>query len=176
MARYVAVLPLTPLEVGAEFTVADWPLHLTLVEPFETPTPAGELAAALLQVARTAHPIGATAGEDAMFGARKDVPVSLIRDGGEIRMLREHALAALAPLGLDLQRVRPDFRPHVTAKRHGRLHPGDRVRFDRLALIDMRPSTGAHHREVVGVARLSASPSPERMAPQAPQGRATPSA
>jgi 2'-5' RNA ligase len=162
MARYVVVLPLAPLEVGDEFTVADWPLHLTLVEPFETGTPAGKLAGALSRIARTAHPIGAAAGEAAMFGARRDVPVSLIRDGGEVRMLREHALAVLAPLGLDPGRVRPDFRPHVTAKHHGRLHPGDRVRFDRLALIDMRPSTGAHHREVVGVARLSGS------APQAP--------
>lgn len=179
MARYVVVLPLALLEAGDEFTVADWPLHVTLVEPFDTATPADVLATALAQIARTAHPIGATAAEDAMFGARKDVPVSLITDGGEIRMLRTQALAALEPLGLDARRVRPDFRPHVTAKHHGRLRPGDRVRFDRLALIDMRPSTGAHHREVVGVARLSGPASTERMAPQAPPGRpdpATPSA
>jgi 2'-5' RNA ligase len=170
MARYVAVLPLAPLEVGAEFTVADWPLHLTLVEPFETRTPSARLVSALSDVARAARAIGATAGEDAMFGARRDVPVSLIRDGGEIRMLREHVVAAFAPLGLDLEHIRPDFRPHVTVKRHGRLHPGDRVRFDRIALIDMHPSSGAHHREVVGVARLSSSateapPPPPTQAP-----------
>ena len=36
MARFVVVLPLLPLAAGDEFTVADWPLHVTLVEPFQT--------------------------------------------------------------------------------------------------------------------------------------------
>lgn len=154
MARYVVVLPLAPLQVGDEFTVAEWPLHVTVVEPFESPASPAELVAALGPVAQRSHEIGTTAGEDAMFGRNRDVPVSLIRDGGEIRMLREHALAALAPLGLDLGRARQDFRPHVSAKRHGRLRAGDRVRFDRLALIDMRPPAGSHHRAVVGVLEL----------------------
>ena len=32
MARFVVVLPLLPLAAGDEFTVAEWPLHVTLVE------------------------------------------------------------------------------------------------------------------------------------------------
>lgn len=154
MARYVVVLPLAPLAGGDEFTVADWPLHVTVVEPFESDAPPADLLAALAPIALATHEIRSTAGEDAMFGRNRDVPVSLIRDGGELRMLREHALAALAPHGLDLGRVRQDFRPHVSAKRHGRLRAGDRVRFDRLALIDMRPPAGSHHRAVVGVLGL----------------------
>lgn len=154
MARYVVVLPLAPLERGDEFTVADWPLHVTVVEPFESDATPAELVAALAPVALGSREIRTTAGEDAMFGRNRDVPVSLIRDGGELRMLREDALAALAPHGLNLGRVRQDFRPHVSAKRHGRLHSGDRVRFDRLTLIDMRPPTGSHHRAVVGVLGL----------------------
>lgn len=148
------VLPLAALRVGDEFTVAEWPLHLTVVEPFESRASPAELVAALDPVALASRAIETTAGADAMFGRNGDVPVSLITDGGEIRMLRERALAALAPLGLDLGRVRLDFRPHVSEKRHGRLHTGDRVTFDRLALIDMRPPAGSHHRAVVGVLEL----------------------
>ncbi len=150
------VLPLAALERGDEFTVADWPLHVTVVEPFESDAPPGELVAALAPVAAGAHVVRTTAGEDAMFGRRRDVTVSLIRDGGEITALRDAALTALAPTGLDLRRVRPDFRPHVTEKRHGRLYAGDHVTFDRLALIDMRPPAGSHHRAVVGVLGLGA--------------------
>ena len=42
MARFVVVLPLVPLGAGDEFTVADWPLHVTLVEPFQTALDATE--------------------------------------------------------------------------------------------------------------------------------------
>jgi len=148
------VLPLVPLERGDEFTVAEWPLHVTVVEPFESSETPERLVAALAPVAARAHTVRTTAGEDAWFGRRRDVLVSLVRDGGEIAALRDAALAALAPLGLDPQRVRPDFRPHVTVKRHGRLFPGDHVVFDRLALIDMRPPAGSHHRAVVGLLTL----------------------
>jgi hypothetical protein len=50
MARFVVVLPLVPLAAGDEFTVADWPLHVTLVEPFPTALGADEVAGLLARV------------------------------------------------------------------------------------------------------------------------------
>ena len=47
MARFVVVLPLVPLAAGDEFTVAQWPLHITLVEPFPTSLPADNIARVL---------------------------------------------------------------------------------------------------------------------------------
>ncbi len=154
MARFVVVLPLVPLTAGDEFTVADWPLHVTLVEPFSTELPAAEVAGALAPIVTGATAIRAAAGADAMFGRRRDVPVTLVRDGGELATLREAALAALGTTGADLGRSRLEFRPHVTHKRHGRLRVGDRVELECLALIDMRPPEGAHHRRVVAAWRL----------------------
>lgn len=154
MARFVVVLPLVPLEAGDEFTVAEWPLHVTLVEPFSTELPAATVAGALARVAAGATMIHAAAGADAMFGRRRDVPVTLVREGGELSALRERALAALGMVGVDLGRPRPDFRPHVTHKDHGRLRFGDRVALECLALIDMRPPEGSHHRRVVAAWRL----------------------
>lgn len=150
MARFVVVLPLSPLTAGESFTVAAWPLHVTLVEPFATDRPADVVAVALGGVGRTARTISCTAGERAMFGRRHDVPVTLIRDGGELAALRATALAALAAADIDAGHVRTDYRPHVTVKRHGGVAPGDRVVLRQLALVDMRPSTGAHHRRVLG--------------------------
>jgi 2'-5' RNA ligase len=159
MARFVVVLPLVPLAAGDEFTVADWPLHVTLVEPFQTRLGAEDIARLVGDVDGIAHGsqvIHAAAGEEDMFGRRRDVPVTLVRDGGELAALRARTIDALAAAGVDV-RSRLDFRPHVTRKHHGRLRPGERVRLDTVALIDMRPSEGAHHRRVVAAWRLDAA-------------------
>ena len=150
MARFVVVLPLSALTAGESFTVAAWPLHVTLVEPFATDRPDELVTAVLGSVAREARTIISTAGESALFGRRHDVPVTLIRDGGEIAALRAKALTALNAAEIDAVRLRTDYRPHVTVKRHGGVSPGDRVVLRQLALVDMRPSTGAHHRSVLG--------------------------
>jgi len=154
MARFVVVLPLVPLAAGDEFTVADWPLHVTLVEPFATEHPAGIVAEAVRVATADSAVVRATAGDDAMFGRRRDVPVTLVRDGGELAALRKRTLDALHRAGVDTGHLRADFRPHVTRKHHGRLRAGERVALDTVALIDMRPPQGSHHRRVVAAWRL----------------------
>jgi len=156
MARFVVVLPLVPLAAGDEFTVAQWPLHVTLVEPFPTSLTADEVADVLAGVDGIGHDaraIRAGAGEEAMFGRRRDVPVTLVVDGGELAALRTRTLEALRDAGIDVQ-PRLDFRPHVTRKHHGRLRSGDRILLETVALIDMRPPQGGHHRRVVAAWRL----------------------
>lgn len=159
MARFVVVLPLVPLAEGDEFTVAQWPLHVTLVEPFPTTLTADDVARLLDDVegiGSVASAIHAAAGDEAMFGRRRDVPVTLVRDGGELAALRSRTLEALQRAGVDVQ-PRLDFRPHVTRKQHGRIRPGDRVELETVALIDMRPPKGGHHRRVVAAWPLGAS-------------------
>ena len=156
MARFVVVLPLLPLAAGDEFTVADWPLHVTLVEPFQTGLAAEDLArivGAVDGIGSHASAIRAAAGEEAMFGRRRDVPVTLVRDGGELLALRSRTLDSLETAGVDV-RPRLDFRPHVTRKHHGALRRGERLVLETVALIDMRPPEGAHHRRVMAAWRL----------------------
>ncbi|MDQ0895329.1 2'-5' RNA ligase family protein [Agromyces ramosus] len=154
MARFVVVLPLVPLAAGDEFTVADWPLHVTLVEPFQTDLPAAAVADVVGRVSGDAQPVRASGGEEAMFGRRRDVPVTLVRERGALGLLRERALAALGEAGVDLGRVRPDFRPHVTRKHNRQLRPGEPIVLETVALVDMNPAAGSHHRSVVAAWRL----------------------
>ena len=102
-----------------------------------------------------------------MFGRRRDVPVTLVRDGGELAALRSRTLAALQRVGSDVQ-PRLDFRPHVTRKQHGRIRPGDRVVLETVALIDMRPPAAGHHRRVVAAWPLDASTGVSRGAEGSP--------
>jgi len=165
MARFVVVLPLIPLAAGDEFTVADWPLHVTLVEPFATEHPAAVVADAVRAATADSAVVRATAGDEAMFGRRRDVPVTLVRDGGELAALRTKALDALHRAGVDTGHLRADFRPHVTRKHHGRLRSGERITLDTVALIDMRPPEGSHHRRVIAAMRLGtvSDPAPARL-------------
>ena len=158
MARFVVVLPLTPLVVGDTFTVAQWPLHLTLVEPFETAVESDELNSALAPVAAGAAPIPTVVGEDAMFGPRRNILVSLVHDDdGALLALRQASMAALRERGVDLGHTRSDYRPHVTAKQHGRVHEGDRLVLDSLALVRLRPPETSHHGRIVGSWALGAA-------------------
>ncbi|WP_448003753.1 2'-5' RNA ligase family protein [Agromyces bauzanensis] len=151
MARFVLVLPLEPLVVNDTFTVAQWPLHLTLVEPFETDVEVDALNAALTSVAAGAKPIPADVVEDAMFGPRKNILVSLVRDDGDaLPALRAVAMAALRERAVDLGHSRTDYRPHITAKQHGRVREGDRLVLDSLALVRLRPPETSHHGRIVG--------------------------
>ncbi|MFF2274827.1 2'-5' RNA ligase family protein [Agromyces sp. NPDC058126] len=160
MARFVVVLPLSPLTVGDEFTVAQWPLHVTLVEPFDTELDADVLCGTLAALASEAgeRPISVAVGEDAMFGPRRDILVSLVRDGGEIAALRAGAISRLHDAGVERVRPRVDFRPHVTAKRHGRVHPGDRLELGTVALVRLRPPETSHHGRILGSWSLGGPP------------------
>lgn len=159
MARFVVVLPLVPLATGAEFTVAEWPLHVTLVEPFSTELPEPDVAAVIGRIAEQAAAVRASGGDDAAFGRRRDVPVTLVRDAGELAALRSRALDALREAGVDVDHVREEYRPHVSHKQARRIRWGERVELGTIALIDMRPSTGSHHRSVIAAWRLGAAAS-----------------
>ncbi|WP_394551063.1 2'-5' RNA ligase family protein [Agromyces sp. MMS24-JH15] len=153
MARYVVVLPLSELATGEVFAVDAWPLHVTLVEPFDAPAPPEVVDAALAAALRGTLPVHATVGEADRFGRHRDVPVRLIRDGGALGALRSAVLASLAGTDARLERIRRDYRPHVTV-RHADLRAGALVILDHVALVDTRPADGAHHRHVLAVHAL----------------------
>ena len=155
MSRFVVVLPVGELAAGDSFPVAQWPLHVTLVEPFATTRQGHEVVELVGPALGAAAAVATTAGDRAGFGRRGDVPVTLVHDDGAILALRRRVLAALRDADVDVARARIEYRPHVTAKPHGEVRPGARLRFDQVALIDMHPPAGAGERAVVAVWPLS---------------------
>lgn len=158
MSRFVVVLPVGELSAGDSFPVAEWPLHVTLVEPFATTRTGDEVAELVAQALPHAAPMATTAGDRAGFGRRGDVPVTLVRDDGDIVALRRRVLAVLRDADVDVARARIEYRPHITAKPHGEVPPGARLRFGQVALIDMHPPAGAGERAVVAVWPLRSAP------------------
>jgi 2'-5' RNA ligase len=151
MPRFAVVLPLEPVAAGEAFPVSAWPLHVTVVEPFETHHDAAWVVALLGPVLHGRRVVDADAVDRAMFGPKRDVPVTLLRDPGPLGAMRARLLSALREADVDVARARVDYRPHVTDASTGAVAPGAVVRLPQVALVDLRPPEGRSMRTVVGV-------------------------
>lgn len=156
MGRFAVVLPLEPLTAGASFPVSAWPLHVTVVEPFETRHDATWVADLMGPVLRGRRAIEAASFDRAMFGRRRDVPVTLVRDDGPLGAMRTRLLGALREADVDVARARLDYRPHVTDTSLGSMPTGRRVMLEQTALVDLRPPEGRAMRTVAAVWPLEA--------------------
>ena len=107
MGRFAVVLPLEPLAAGDGFPVSAWPLHVTVVEPFETRHDAAWVAELLGPVLHGRSTIATLAFDRAMFGPKRDVPVTLVRDDGPLGAMRTRLLRALVTLLDDVIPVMP---------------------------------------------------------------------
>ena len=158
MPRLVVVLPVEPLRVGDSFAVAAWPLHVTVLPPFLTDAAPGDIADAIRAAVSGQSPHTVTAGEDALFGRRHDIPVSLVLPHDGLTRLHHTLVAALRPFAAE-----PDepaftgsgFRAHVTHKPPARLHPGTLVTLSQIALVDMLPRAHTSGRTVLATHALS---------------------
>ena len=164
MPRLVIVLPLTPLEVGAGFAVAAWPLHVTVLAPFHTDASPADIGAALRSAVADQHPLDLIAGADELFGRRHDIPVSVLLPHPGLSRLHDAVVDAIRPFAADPAEpafTGPNFRAHVTHKPPARLRPGDALTLTQVALVDMVPRAHAAGRTVLAAHPLP-SPLPSR--------------
>ena len=160
MPRLVVVLPVEPLRVGDSFAVATWPLHVTVLPPFLTDAAPGDIADAIRGAVQAQHPLTVTAGDDALFGRRHNIPVTLVLPHEGLTGLHHTLVAALRPFAAE-----PDepaftgdgFRAHITHKPPARLHPGAHVTLTQIALVDMLPRAHTSGRTVLAAHALEGS-------------------
>lgn len=151
------MLPLHPLHTGDTFLIQDWPLHITVLAPFLTTADTASLSEGIRVIAAGSTAITATVGPDALFGRRHTIPVSLVDDNADLNRLHERLIDAMRP-----RATAPDepaftgteFRPHITAKPHGRVHRGDTVILSQIALVDMAPRADPNGRVVLATTEL----------------------
>jgi 2'-5' RNA ligase len=161
MTRLVIVLPLSPLHTGDSFAVKDWPLHITVLAPFQTDVSPSEIADVIAAAASAQTALTVIAGREEMFGRREDVPVTVIVENQALTILHRTLVDAVRPFAAAPDEpafTGPDFRAHVTTKHHGRVHEGDRLSLTQIALVDMAPRSAPGGRAVLATFPL---PAPE---------------
>ncbi|WP_258804451.1 2'-5' RNA ligase family protein [Pseudarthrobacter sp. NS4] len=151
MRNLIFVVFVEPVAAHQVFPRSDWPLHITLVR-FDVAT--GQSAGVAERIgsladapARAALGAGLVVGEDAAFGRNGTVPVSLVEPHPVLQRLHEDLVGVVTDMDgriLTPRHTLSGYRPHVS--HHGtagpdarRLHPGDDVVLDRIALVDMAP-------------------------------------
>ena len=156
MRNLIFVAFVEPVADGQVFPRTDWPLHITLVR-FDVRLDAGAAATtnaqdpadvaesiAGLADAPIAAALGAalTVGEDAAFGRNGSVPVNLIKPQPDLQVLHVQLVSVVDGVRgriLTPAHTLAGYRPHVSHHGGKRLHPGDAVVLDRVALVDMAP-------------------------------------
>lgn len=161
MPRLVVVLPIEPLHDGDSFAVRDWPLHITVLPPFLTDAPPGDIAGAIAAATASEPAVTAIAGGDEMFGRREDIPVTVIIDNEQLTRLHRTLAAAVRPFAASPDEpafTGPGFRAHVTVKGDRRVREGEELSLTQVALVDMVPRASPSGRTVLATFPMRTTP------------------
>lgn len=154
LGAFVVVAWVEPAAVGAPFSKRRWPLHVTLLR-FDAPRPAA-LDAVGRAIALDDGPIPIVVADDADFGYRGRVRVSLIEPEPRLQALHDRIVAEVTRVveagGGRIhspQHTGDGFRPHISVQGERRAHRGDTHILDSFALVDMAPDSDTSVRVAV---------------------------
>jgi len=146
----VIVAPLEPLTVGESFVASKFPLHATLVPPFQVECDWPELNAVVAGLShRTDRLLADVIGQEG-FGPDGSIKVALIRATDSIMNAHLQLIKVLMPLGWAAQEGRYNgsgFRPHITGNDERHVLLGEHFILSEIALIEMLdpPTVRATH-------------------------------
>lgn len=154
--KYALVSFLEPVETNAEFTMAEWPLHITLADVFAVELDTG-IVQKLARLLVDQPSIALSAMGDSVLGTTE---VVLIEKNDEILSLHNQIVDLLELYGAKFNTpefTRSGFLPHSTIQNSGRLHEGDKIEISTISLVDMFPDKNWQQRKVLNNFNLSNS-------------------
>ncbi|BCW69195.1 2'-5' RNA ligase family protein [Arthrobacter sp. NicSoilB8] len=113
---------------------------------------AGKIAALMAEPVAAALGSQVIVGGEAGFGRAGSIPVNLIEPSEQLQSLHNALVRIVQELPgriPTLAYTLEGFRPHVSHHGDKRLHPGDAVALDRIALVDMAPDGGHATRRIL---------------------------
>lgn len=146
--KYTLVAFLAPTGAGTEFTMADWPLHVTLADVFAITLNAA-VEQVLTDVLAKQSPVRLTAGEYTTLGTTK---VTLLNKSSELQNLHDTVVDVLEQNDATFNTpefTRTGFLPHSTVQKTGGLKAGDEFTITAVSLVDMFPGGDWQQRKVL---------------------------
>lgn len=139
MERFVIVCFLGQPPQGT-FRSAEWPLHMTLVRPFNYEGPEAKLLSSLVICAQSGTQLALTASERLLFGHQEHIPVTTINPTPELQSLHYALISSLQTLGAELNSSSfngsTEYHFHVTDQRDEMIPPGSTIQLTSFSLID----------------------------------------
>lgn len=138
--KYSIVQFVEPIQEGFEFSMEDWPLHVTVADVF-----AVTLEESLIDELKTSliseENLAVRADAYSNFGdGENTIPVTLIQSTPELRSLHDRLINLLEEDGAIFnspQFTHLGFIPHSAHQKNAKLEIGQRVRIKELSLVDM---------------------------------------
>ncbi|PRY69568.1 2'-5' RNA ligase superfamily protein [Glaciihabitans tibetensis] len=150
-------MPLEPLNTGDSFAVDDWPLHITVVAPFLSDAEPSDVGGIIAGAASRQQSFTVFAGEDALFGRRENIPVTVIVESAPLARLQRtlvDAVRTVAAVPDEPAFTGTRFRAHVTMKRGRRVQQDAALHLTQIALVDMAPRANPGGRSVLATVDL----------------------
>ncbi|MFZ3010162.1 MAG: hypothetical protein WA030_04075 [Candidatus Microsaccharimonas sp.] len=146
--KYTLVAFLKPIEVGTEFAMVDWPLHVTLADVFAIGLDTA-IEQKLTDLLARQLPISSSVGEDATLGTTR---VALINNNSKLQDLHDKIVDLLELNGAEFNTPEftgKGFLPYSTIQKSGRLSTGDEFKITSVSLVDMFPEGEWQQRKVL---------------------------
>jgi len=156
--KYTIVHLLNDLPVGYEYSMANWPLHVTLADVFAIGGDLNDLLADLKEQLSARSTVKSEVVGEEWFGEDGSVHVKLLDKTAELQQLHETILAVLERYNVKFnspEYTKEGFRPHSTVQEDGQLELNDIVTFDSITLIDMFPNEDPAQRRILGTVHFS---------------------
>lgn len=157
--KYCIVSFARPQKTNAQFSMTDWPLHITLVDVFAIDRKNTQIESKLAQLLSDQPTIEVYAKKEDSLGNTKVTilsrPIELVSLHTKlVDLLEENNATFNSP-----EFTRAGFLPHSTIQKKAKLEVGDKPVIDSVALIDMFPDGDWQQRKVLALYDLSSVPS-----------------
>lgn len=152
--KYALVHFISPIRDGAQFHMADWPLHTTLADVFAIDRHATDIDKKLATLLAQIKPVETNATDDAALGTTH---VVLLDKTPPLVKLHTDIVSLLEENGTVFNNpefTRNGFLPHSTIQKSGRLQAGDKVFIDSISLVDMFPGGDWEQRRVLATFKM----------------------
>lgn len=145
--KYCLIYFINPATSNAQFSMTDWPLHITIADVFAINL-TEDTFSNISQRIEKLKPTIIMPTDDAVLG---DTKVTLIKKSKELQLLHENVLDILEENGAIFntpEYIREGFLPHSTIQGQSHIQPNT-ICIDRLSLIDMFPNGDWRQRKVI---------------------------
>ncbi len=152
--KYTLVAFVDPVNVGREFDMSDWPLHITLADVFAIDRPGSNIEQSLRDRLKNQSELRVVAKKEAHLG---DTEAVLLEKTDQLYALHLKVVDLLTLSGAKFNSpefTRTGFIPHSTVQKSGKLIPGDEVLISQLALVDMFVNNNWQQRRVLSTFEL----------------------
>lgn len=155
--KYTIVQFVKDIPDGYEYSMEDWPLHVTLADVFAIKGRWRDLFEDLKLSLNMQRAFFSKVAVKHLFGEDRSVKVKLLENTDELQNLHDKIIDTLEKYGVEFnspQYIRTGFKPHSTDQLESSLEVGDIVEFGSITLVDMFPNKNPYQRRVLGTIRL----------------------